>query len=193
MLRELMEKEPRVLLWDAMGEHAWCPNKITDQARLDSFFYWTRGREKFAARFVPVSTLEGTFDSVCDAVYRRGGLAFGVEEVALMSQPNYLPEEFDKLVRLGRHRAVDIFWTSQRAGEVARRLTAQTDVFIIFRHTEPRDLDAIAERCGRDVSDRVSRLGLHEHLMWNVEKGAIENAETPAIWAESELSSDKSE
>ena len=94
-------------------------------------------------------------------------------------------------MRLGRHRAVDILWTSQRAGEVARRLTAQTDVFIIFRHTEPRDLDAIADRCGREVSDRVSRLGLHEYLTWNVETGEIEGMNSTEVRAESEPSSEE--
>jgi hypothetical protein len=181
MLRELLEKEPRIVLWDPLSEHAWCPNRITDLARLDSFLYWTRQREKFAARFVPLTTLEDCFDSVCDMVYRRGGLAFGVEEVALISQPNYLPEGFDRLVRLGRHRAVDVLWTSQRAGEVARRLTSATDVFFIFRHTEPRDLAAISERAGSEVADRVSRLGLHEYLVWDVERGVVENAESPEV------------
>jgi ABC-type cobalamin/Fe3+-siderophores transport system ATPase subunit len=183
MLRDLLGKEPRIVLWDVLGEHNWCPNRIADLAQLDGFFSWTRKREKFAARFVPLNALESTFDPVCDMVYRRGHLAFGVEEVAMISQPNWLPEGFDKMVRLGRHRVVDILWTSQRAGEVARRLTAQTDVFIIFRHTEPRDLDAIADRCGSEVRDQVSQLREHDHLVWNVETGAVENAELPAIRA----------
>jgi DNA helicase HerA-like ATPase len=192
MLRELLEKESRIILWDPLSEHSWCPNKITDLPRLDSFFYWTRQREKFAARFVPMSALEESFDSVCDMVYRRARLAFGVEEVGDISKPNYLPDRFDHLVRLGRHRAVDILWTSQRAGEVARRLTAQTDEFIIFRHTEPRDLEAISERCGDEVEARVRQLGPHEYLVWDVEKGVIEDAKTPEVRTESGPSPDKS-
>jgi DNA helicase HerA-like ATPase len=193
MLRELLKKEPRILLWDPLGEHSWCPNRITDLGRLDAFFYWTRQREKFAARFVSLSAPEDSFDSVCEMVYRRGRLAFGVEEVALISRPNYLPEGFDRLVRLGRHRAVDILWTSQRAGEVARRLTAQTDVFIIFRHTEPRDLGAIAERCGIEVEARVRQLGTHEYLVWDVERGVVEDVQSPEAGPIFEPSSDKSE
>ncbi len=181
MLRERLKSESRIVLWDPLGEHVWCPNRITDPARLDAFFGWTRKREKFAARFVPLAAPEGSFDAVADMVYRRGRLAFGVEEVAMISNPNWLPEGFDRLVRLGRHRGVDLLWTSQRAGEVARRLTAQTDVFIIFRHTEPRDLDAIQERCGVEVRDRVSQLEVHEHLVWDVEKGVIERAEAPEV------------
>jgi len=188
-LHELLRDEPRIVIWDVLGEHAWCPNRITDLMRLDSFLRWSRKRERFAAHFVPLrmQNLE-SFDVLCDAVYRRGHLTFGVEEVALVSEPNWLPDGFDTLVRLGRHHGINIVWTSQRAGEVARRLTSATDIFIIFRHTEPRDLDAIEERCGVEVRDRVSRLGLHEHLTWNVETGEIESADRMEVRAKTEPS-----
>jgi len=85
----------------------------------------------------------------------------------MISQPNWLPPGFDKLCRLGRHRAISIAWTAQRMSEVARRLTSATDRFFLFRHTEPRDIESIQQRCGVEVADRVSRLGLHEVLIWD--------------------------
>lgn len=190
-LRELLESEPRVMLWDPLGEHRWCPNRMSDLMRFASFTRWSRKHERFAGRFVALQGLEKSFGLVCDEVYKRGRLTFGVEEVALVSKPNWLPDGFDRLVRLGRHRGVNIAWTSQRAGEIARRLTSATDVFIIFRHTEPRDLDAIAERCGVEVRDRVTRLGLHERLVWNAETGEIEGDDSARVQPESESSSNE--
>ena len=85
----------------------------------------------------------------------------------MISQPNWLPDGFDRLMRLGRHRAISMVWTAQRMSEVARRLTSATDRFVLFRHTEPRDIEAIAQRCGIEVADRVARLGQHEMLEWD--------------------------
>ena len=51
--------------------------------------------------------------------------------------------------------------------EVSRRITSATDRFVLFAHTEPRDLDAIADRCGREVAERVARLPLHGKLVWD--------------------------
>ncbi len=166
-LRKLVSSAARLVLWDPLGEHKFCPNPLKTTEQLRQFFEWTRGRENFAGRFVPESDLTEAFNGFAELVYRRGWLVCGAEEVPMISQPNWLPPGFDKLCRLGRHRAVSIVWTAQRMSEVARRLTAATDRFFLFRHTEPRDIDALRERCGIDVADRVSRLGQHDLLIWD--------------------------
>ncbi len=167
-LRRIMEPLPCIVLWDPLGEHCWCPNPIQTAERLREFFRWARGQERFGARFIAHSNLPMAFDGFADLVYRRGNLVVGVEEVPMISEPNWLPDGFDRLVRLGRHRGIDLVWTAQRMSEVARRLTSATDRFLLFRHTEPRDIDAIQARCGIDVADRVARLGQHEMLEWDV-------------------------
>jgi hypothetical protein len=86
----------------------------------------------------------------------------------MVCQPNWVPPGFDHIIRLGRHRRIDVVWTGQRAAEIARRLTAATDVFVLFAQTEARDLEALADRCGVEVAAQVSRLGLHDRLVWDV-------------------------
>src|SRR5215469_18422441 len=98
----------------------------------------------------------------------RGELLLAVEEIPLLCSASYIPPELGRLVRLGRHRRVSLLWTAQRAAEVSRTLTAMTDVFVLFSCTEPRDLDAIRERCGAEIAEKVSRLGLHDCLIWDV-------------------------
>ena len=84
---------------------------------------------------------------------------------------------FGKMVRTGRHRKIDLLWTAQRASEVSRTLTSATDLFIFYSQTEPRDLDAIAERCGREVANQVTGLGLHDSFIWDViEREIIPNS-----------------
>ncbi len=167
-LREMLERCDRFLLFDVNGEHGrWCPNAIYDLDRLYDFLAWAVKQEHAAARFIPEYDVDADFASVCEAVYRTGHLVFGVEEIPVLAGASFVPPEFGNIVRLGRHRKIGLYWTGQRAAECPRTLTAMTDAFVIFSTQEPRDLEAIADRCGRDVAEQVARLPLHGKLVWD--------------------------
>lgn len=183
LLRAVLSRCPRFLLWDPMAEHDWCPNYINELDELDGFLAWTYKRETFAGRYVSEGDMESDFPEICNAVYDTGGLAFAIEEISFLCTPSSVPQELDRLVRLGRHRRVDLVWTAQRAAEVARRVTAATDLLLLLSQTEPRDLDAIADRCGHDVAERIAGLPLHGMLAWD----AIQHRAIPKDEAESVL------
>jgi hypothetical protein len=172
--RFLLEHCFRVLVFDPLGEHTWVPNTVRDNdsgEELAGFLKWAHRQPKFAGRLVPTSgkySLEVCLECLADNAYRVGNLVFGVEEVPMVSRPGYLPPRFDRVVRLGRHNCVSMIYTAQRLSETARRLTAATDYFWLFAHSEPRDLDAISDRCGSDVADKVARLGMHDSLIFGV-------------------------
>jgi hypothetical protein len=167
MARRILERCPRVFVFDPIGEHTWLPNRFSDLGEAEECLAWGATQRTFAGSYIPDRMDAGDFEYLCDAIYDYGNLILAIEEVPMLCGPSYLPEGFDRLVRLGRHRRLNVLWSGQRMVEVARRLTAATDLFILFSHTEPRDLDAIAERCGRDVAERVARLGLHDYLAWD--------------------------
>ncbi len=169
MLRKLLEPRERILVFDVLGEHAeWLPNKIYDFEKLDRFLGWAATQRTWAASFVPQVDLEGSFEFVSGRVYEMGNLAFAVEEIPMLCTPAHLPELFDRVVRLGRHRSIDLAYTGLRFAEIARRLTAATDVFLLFSQNEPRDLDALAERCGREVAERVGEIQQFESIAFEV-------------------------
>lgn len=165
----------RLILFDPLGEHTWCPNPIHTVERLHDFFFKhaADGRTSWAGRYIPQGEPRKEFEPFGAVVYDRGHMTVGVEEVALISAPNSLPVNFDRIVRLGRHKAINLVWTSQRIAEVSKRLTSATDRFFIFRHTEPRDLDALEDRCGSGVAARVAKLGLHDFIEFDVLSGEI--------------------
>lgn len=136
-------------------------------ADLDDYFAEASQTDTFACAYTPGDDLESDFEEVCQLIYTCGHLLFVVEEAPLVCRASYMPPTFGKMVRTGRHRAIDILWTAQRAGEVARTLTSSTDIWIFYSQTEPRDLDAIAERCGRDIAEKVAGLGLHDSFCWD--------------------------
>jgi hypothetical protein len=173
----------RLVVFDPLGEHVgkkgWLPNELSSMPELESFMLWNRKRGEFAAGYVPGEELEEEVEGVAGILYQRGNLVFGIEEVPLICSASYLPPVLGKLIRTGRHRQIDIAWTAQRASECARTLTSLTDEFVLFSQTEPRDLDAIAARCGEDVARRVAELGRHDHITWDVgARRLVEHSET---------------
>jgi hypothetical protein len=166
--RLIMERAPRLFVFDTVSDHRWVPNTFDDLNTADQFLAWAEGQEFFAGRYIPESNLEQDFEKCSDLVWDQGDLLFGVEEMPMLCSPSYLPPAFDRIIRLGRHRKISVLWTAQRMSEVARRLTAATDVFILFAHTEPRDLDAIADRAGNAIAEKVANLGQHGLLIWDV-------------------------
>jgi len=167
--RRVLSRFPRLFVFDTVADHRWVPNNFDDLDSVDEFFAWAEGQDFFAGRYVSQFNLAQDFEECCDLVWHTGDLLLGVEEVPMLgASASYLPPAFDRIIRLGRHRKISVLWTAQRMAEVARRLTAASDVFVLFAHSEPRDLDAIADRCGGEVAQKVSRLGLHGFLVWDV-------------------------
>ncbi len=167
MLRTVMEGCPRLFVLDAMAEHSWIPNRFCDLGRVEEFLVWTRKQRTFAGAFIPREDFEEESCRLLDLIYDEGNLALGIEEVPMLCTASFQPPALDRIFRLGRHRRLDVVWTAQRMAETSRRITSCTDRFILFAHTEPRDLDAIADRCGRDVAERVAGLPLHGKLVWD--------------------------
>jgi hypothetical protein len=84
----------------------------------------------------------------------------------------------DIVKRVERHKALEQcaailssdVRTGQRFGEIARTVTSKTDVFILFRQSEPLDLDGVAKRISREIAERVKNLGPHEFIVYDVRK-----------------------
>lgn len=169
--RTLVKYAPRILAWDPMADFDDVLPDSFEGVCDDLYEYFnevsTRRLNTFACNVVP-EDLEQEFEPVCELALDYGPMLFVVEEAPLVCRANYLSPHFGRIVRTGRHHGLDLLWTAQRAGEVSRALTSATDIFIFFSQTEPRDLDAIAERCGREVADKVAGLGLHDSFCWDV-------------------------
>lgn len=183
-LRDILQSRPRILVFDTVADHSdWLQNRIRDLDRLSRFLGWAATQSSAAASFIPEFDLEEAFDSVCELVYLAGEIAFVVEEVPMLCTAAHVPENFSRIMRLGRHRAIDCLYTGQRFAEIARGLTATTDAFILFSQTEPADLEALAKRCGRDVADRVAALPNYQAIGFEVRERKIFDGADFDPWA----------
>jgi hypothetical protein len=168
---------PRVVVFDPLDEYDAVSNRIESLRRLEQFLKWSRDREAFAGRYVPAGEPEEEIEQVAALVYDRGSLCLVCEEIALYTQPGYAPPLLGKLVRTGRHRGIDICWATQRPAECSKTITALTDLWVLFRLTEPRDIEAVSVRCGPEIADRVANLLQHEHFVWDaVSREVIEDS-----------------
>ncbi len=166
----LLKYCPRIFAWDPMGDHRRLLPDLFEGIDDDlyKYLYQASRAKTFACVYIPGEDLEEEFEEICELVYHYGRMLLCVEEAPLICKAAYLPPVFGKIVRTGRHHAIDLLWTAQRASEVSRTLTSATDLWILYSQTEPRDLDAIAARCGRDLADRVAGLGLHDSFVYDV-------------------------
>jgi hypothetical protein len=168
--RRILQREARVFIADQMFEHTWVPqhNTFDGLDEVEDFFDWADGQQHCCGSYIPQGDLKGEIEELCEIVYAAGKVVFGIEEIASLCGPNWLPPALSRITRLGRHQSLSVVYTTQRAGEISRALTAATDIFVLFHCAEPRDLAAIAERCGNKTAERVSNLALHNFVIFDV-------------------------
>lgn len=169
IFRKIIERSPRIFIFDSTGEHHFIPAKNIFHSLdgVNRFLAYTSTQDQFAGSFIPEVELEESFEQIALWIYEQGGMTLAVEEIPFLCTPNSVPPALDRIVRLGRHRWVNLVYTGQRMAELARRLTAATDVLILFQSTEPRDIEGIADRCGNEIAQQVVGLPEHGYLIWD--------------------------
>lgn len=66
----------------------------------------------------------------------------------------------------GRHAGIALALIAQRASQIPAGARAQATSWSVFRQDEPADLEALADRLGRDAAEQVRHLPLGEHHEW---------------------------
>lgn len=173
VVRKMIERKRRVLMFDPLSDHDFIPNTIQgDHDKLEDFLGWSVDKDTCAARYIPTGDLAQEIESFSELVFDYGDeeqhfMTVGIEEVPLFSSAGYCPPHLQSLFMQGRHRGLDLIFTGQRFAAVPRNITAMCDCFILFGSAEPRDLEELALRCGEDVKLRVAALGLHGALRFD--------------------------
>lgn len=106
--------------------------------------YLVQGQKNASGIYV----LKATADEDFDLFFRI--LATGqdpatlvIDEADLFCTPYNINEDFNRIIKYGRHWNQHILYAARRPAEVNRNLTAQSDCLISFKQTEPRDVAAL--------------------------------------------------
>jgi DNA helicase HerA-like ATPase len=170
LARAIARHQARLVVWDYIGEYGPLAFRSEgNPAALEEYLRWARGQRFAAARYIPREGTVEEFEEWCAVVFGFRDCVVVVEEVAAVAQASWLPPAFGGIVRQGRHRGLGLLWTAQRLNEVSRTLTSLTDFWAGFSLSEPADLQALAQRCGRDYAERVSKLPRFEWAGFDVD------------------------
>ena len=193
LARQIARHQGRLLVWDYIGEYG--PLAYRSEGNLQALVSYLREGHRqpfFAARYIPRTGEVEEFEAFCGIAYRCRNTLIVVEEAAAICQASYLPPAFGRIVRQGRHRGLGMLWCTQRLNEVSRTLTSLTDVWAGFALSEPADLMALAQRCGREYAERIAKLPRFEWLGYNVDDQSTFTDKTrlfglwgaPHVWAD---------
>lgn len=80
-----------------------------------------------------------------------GNCALVLDELENYCSPDYCPPVLLALAKVGRHRRVSYLGTSVRPADVSRDVTSSASVVFAFRMAEPRDLDYLSSRFGKET------------------------------------------
>jgi hypothetical protein len=88
------------------------------------------------------------------------------------------------VMRCSPREQCSIILTAHRPRDIHTNIRALADTWCIFRTTQRHDLDAIEERCGPLVAQRVETLDRFHFIAWDDAKAEMTLHDNPALWRE---------
>ncbi len=136
VIRHIIPRYKRVVILDSLGEYR---NFVTQD--IKSFYQALEAnldREVFTICYRPLDKQPEAFFEIVESLT---DILIVVEEADFYCSPHYINEHLMYLIKYGRHFTQNLVLVSRRPAEVSRQVTAQSDVVISFRQTEPNDID----------------------------------------------------
>lgn len=166
LVGEIIQDEPRVWVIDSLAEYGkerglevcseWeeCVSAIEDSP--------SRSKFQISIRLLHeddnLDMIDLCYDAAGDINARGHNSLLVIEETSLYVAPTTLPDEIAQLIRYGRHRQLDLVFVSRRSAELHRDLTANADVLVTFRTTEPRDLQYLSAYFTPEEIEKIKTL-----------------------------------
>ena len=120
--------------------------------------------DKFKMRFTPKDDQDfGILMSKLSRTKTPYGINVYIDEVDYWSSSQWIPQEFANNLRYSRHYNLNIFMTVRNPSEINRKITAMTDLFVIFQITEPRYL-AYFKDFDATLPERIRALKPYDHI-----------------------------
>jgi len=118
-----------------------------------------------------------SFRAMFEAVKKRhkkfGGTLLVIDEAHVHFERKKLPPAQSQLIRYGRHYGIGVVLISHRVYDFNPLVYKLADYVIIFKTTEPRELDFIRKYVGYGAEDKVRRLGKYEFVLVDVNEGRV--------------------
>jgi len=177
LAKSLIAKEPRLVVFDTIGEYT--EGVIFGTEQYDQFVqFWQRSyRRPFRLIYQPIDP-DGEIEKIAELVYALGNVTFVVEEIDCFCGSHQIAFSFKQIIQRGRHKNITLIGITQRPFGIHRLLTSQAKELYIFNTNEPRDREYLCALLGSGVSEKLDQLQPYEFLHWQdgVEEIKIEKA-----------------
>jgi hypothetical protein len=173
-----LEHGTRIVAFDPHDECSQL-GRASDQVRLgplrerctvDQLFHDPRewlDREDLALAIIPSRTRKECaieFAEVSEQIRGTGGLFYVVEEVGFFG--DHAIDCLEDVACQYRHEAINVALVAQCAVQIPKIARRQASRVVSGRQDDPDDLLALEKMCGREFSERVSRLSPGELVEW---------------------------
>lgn len=129
------------------------------------------------------------FEPILKLCHLRGQMYFVIDEAHLLCNSRNCPPELVMASYIGGHSGFSMVLIAQSFSGIHPAIRQNADELYLWRIIEPRDLEGIRERCGKDVEEQVRNLRAVElndndelvapgqMLHWTKSKGVVEVTE----------------
>jgi hypothetical protein len=165
LVRELIQKENRLLIYDPKGaarDFVRCHTVGSIRSLTNTIGKLKEGNGRY--RFIDDSATN--FDTFCRLVNwwsRFGPCAVVVDELADVTSPGKAPKYWGMLIRKGRSRSINRYACTQRPAESDKTSIGNADELITFHMKRINDRKAMALEMDIDVA-LITRLKPFEYL-----------------------------
>jgi len=168
-MRELLRSEDRCILFDTMADEKFEDWGVECFA-IEDVITLAQKTPKFHIK-VQFSDIE-RFDFLCRTMVKKPfgyGLftncTLAVDELAMFTNPHWMPHSLNDLIRLGRHTGARLLATTQRPADINIFIRSQCKENFLFQMHEKGDIDTFRGRL--ENPERLMDLKIGEYLQWN--------------------------
>lgn len=173
LAHKMIENEPRLIIFDTMGEYE--NGVVFGAENYEEFLeFWRnvyRGRFRFIYR--PIKP-DAEIEMICELVYTLGNCCFLVEEIDCYCSSNHISDNFAAIVQRGRHKNITLIGITQRPFGINRLLTAMAKEIYVFNTNEPRDREYLRTLLGQEIDQKLDALKQYEYVHWQDGKEGLE-------------------
>ena len=171
LAKKLIEKEPKRVIFDTIGEYN---QGIVFEDNIELCKFWQHTyRRPYRIIYRPLVPAQ-QIDSIAKLVYAVGNVCFVVEEIDTFCTAFQISEQFAHVVQRGRHRNITLIGITQRPYGIHRLLTSQAKELYIFNTNEPRDREYLRTLLGQEIEAKLDSLKQYEYVYWQDGKEGLE-------------------
>lgn len=161
LARSIVARLSRVVVFDPHEEYPLL--RCRSIGALVSFMEDAHARSTF--RVACTFSDMDDYETAIDLVREVGNMWIVLEELNYFVDCWSRDKPYLDLIRFGRHDRVSILMVAQRAAEIPKLFTSQSDAIVSFNQSEPRDLAYLAS-VGHVGSEGAERIAALPRLAW---------------------------